>query len=34
VTARHVPISSGLPADFKPLIEAWKKKGGMILPTA
>ena len=34
VTARHVPINGNLPADFKPLVEAWKTKGGAILPTA
>lgn len=34
VASRHIPIASNQTADFKALIEAWKAKGGKILPTA
>lgn len=33
VVARHIPIASNQSADFKPLIEAWIRRGGQILPT-
>lgn len=33
VTARNVPIASNQEPSFVPLIEAWKKRGGQILPT-
>lgn len=34
VTARHVPIAQGMPADFKVLIDTWKAKGGVITPSS
>lgn len=34
VVARHLPFAANQAADFKPLIEGWKKKGGTILPSA
>ncbi len=33
VTARNIPIKGGQIPSFVPLIEAWKKRGGQILPT-
>lgn len=30
VKTRNLPIQSGLPADFRPIIEKWKKRGGQI----
>lgn len=30
VKARNVPISNQIPPSFKPLIESWKKRGGII----
>lgn len=32
VVARHIPIKSGLEASFIPLIENWKKNGGVVAP--
>lgn len=31
--ARNLPIADGLPPDFKPIIDNWKKQGGVIAPT-
>jgi hypothetical protein len=33
VVARHLPIASNLPPSFTPLIEKWKREGGVIVPT-
>lgn len=33
VVGRHLPIGQGLPPSFFPLIENWKKAGGVIVPT-
>ena len=30
---RNAPIKSDLPPSFVPLIESWKRRGGLILPT-
>jgi hypothetical protein len=34
VTARNIPIASNQAPSFAPLIEAWKKRGGVIVPSA
>lgn len=32
--ARNLPIKDGLPPDFGPIVENWKKQGGLIVPSA
>src|SRR5690606_35138898 len=32
--SRHLPLESGLEPSFYPIIENWKQKGGVIIPTA
>jgi len=34
VKARNLPIKAGIIPDFAPLVQTWKDRGGVILPTA
>lgn len=31
--ARNLPLKGDLPPDFRPLVESWKRAGGIIIPT-